>query len=112
VLLGQMKAYRVEAVGMDPDCCTRECADVWTFPPTDLNVKDAWIAYTQYGLFSRALFDVCRFDPNYGPGWGFEDDDLFMQMLHKGIHAKQVTWKYYHQRRSSLVNLSKRNQSW
>lgn len=45
---------------------------------------DIHVAWTQYGLFRCEMFrQGVRFDecgPFGEPGWGFEDDDLFMQM--------------------------------
>lgn len=46
------------------------------------------VAWTQYGLFRRAVFEEgIRFDetePFDGAGWGFEDNDLAFQMETKG----------------------------
>jgi hypothetical protein len=47
-----------------------------------------YVAWTQYGLFRRSVFeDGIRFDcggPFGRPGWGFEDNDLAFQMEQKG----------------------------
>jgi glycosyltransferase involved in cell wall biosynthesis len=58
------------------------------------------VAWTQYGMFRREVFeDGVRFDesaPFSGPGWGFEDNDLAFQMHVKG---------YINQRFSGMVYL-------
>jgi glycosyltransferase involved in cell wall biosynthesis len=47
------------------------------------------VAWTQYGMFRREVFDEgIRFDetpPFDGPGWGFEDNDLAFQMEMRGF---------------------------
>lgn len=47
------------------------------------------VAWTQYGMFRRAIFDEgVRFDetpPFNGAGWGFEDNDLAFQMAVRGF---------------------------
>lgn len=49
---------------------------------------DIKVAWTQYGLFrSRMFSDGIKFDEGGAfrePGWGFEDDDLCLQMIEKG----------------------------
>ena len=53
------------------------------------------VAWTQYGLFRREVFDDgVRFDetaPFDRPGWGFEDNDLAFQMKLKGY----ATLRFY-----------------
>jgi glycosyltransferase involved in cell wall biosynthesis len=103
-----MQKARVDCVGLDPDCCTAEASAISEIVLPSAELVDGWIAYTQYGLFSRKVFNSCRFDEQYGIGWGYEDDDLFLQMVEHGFRVKQLQWKYYHLRRSSVHNLSKR----
>lgn len=47
------------------------------------------VAWTQYGLFRMAMFLGANIlfeaeGPYGGPGWGFEDNDLWLQMVAKG----------------------------
>ena len=67
-----------------------------------------YVAWTQYGMFRRAVFDEgIRFDtrgPFDQPGWGFEDNDLAFQMQAKGYliqHFFGMTY-LHRQLRSSL----------
>lgn len=71
---------------------------------------DVRIAWTQYGLFSGRMLQRVRFDehgPLGGPGWGFEDDDLYYQMTSKGWSSEYFTGMCYLHRnvRSSIPNL-------
>ncbi len=72
------------------------------------NIKIAW---TQYGLFRCAMFQQgIRFDEHgpFGlPGWGFEDDDFYYQMVEKGWESKYFGGMCYLHRniRSSWPNL-------
>jgi O-antigen biosynthesis protein len=68
-------------------------------------------AYTHYGFFRREVFERCRFDENFGVGWGFEDDDLTYQMRQHGMTFACVRWRYFHRKRSSVFNLGKRGHS-
>jgi glycosyltransferase involved in cell wall biosynthesis len=57
------------------------------------------VAWTQYGLFRRAIFeDGVRFDetaPFAGAGWGFEDNDLAFQMDVKGYESRRFFGMIY-----------------
>jgi glycosyltransferase involved in cell wall biosynthesis/SAM-dependent methyltransferase len=57
------------------------------------------VAWTQYGMFRRAVFENgIRFDENvafYGPGWGFEDNDLAFQMAVKGFRNQRFFGMVY-----------------
>ena len=60
-----------------------------------------------YGLYRRELFDKIKFDEQYGPGYGWEDLDFFMQMQSNGISQwvagiNHSAGRYYHQINSSL----------
>ena len=102
----------VDCVGFDPYCCTSDPSSVWQgVPDATTAVREGWIAYTQYGLFTERVFEFCRFDDAYGPGWGLEDDDLYLQMLSHGMRSKEVRWKYFHRRHSSIYALAQRGQS-
>lgn len=58
-----------------------------------------YVAWTQYGMFRRALFeDGIRFDENKpfsGEGWGFEDNDLAFQMIEKNYQIQVFTGMIY-----------------
>lgn len=66
------------------------------------------VAWTQYGLFRRQVFDAgIRFDespPFNGAGWGFEDNDLAFQMDTRGfILQRFFGMTYLHRDRQSSV---------
>ncbi len=72
------------------------------------------VAWTQYGMFRRDLFDDgIRFDetaPFDGPGWGFEDNDLAFQMDTRGyLNQRFFGMIYLHRNaRSSIRIMSER----
>jgi GT2 family glycosyltransferase len=79
------------------------------FPALDdcyLDLQPA-IAWTNYGMFRRSVLETCKFDtsgPFAGPGWGFEDDDYYMQMVVAGycsLNTKYV--RHMHRRRHSSL---------
>jgi glycosyltransferase involved in cell wall biosynthesis len=57
------------------------------------------IAYTQYGMFRREVFeDGVRFEeggPFGGPGWGYEDNDLAFQLLTSGYSIQGFSGMTY-----------------
>ena len=69
------------------------------------------VAWTQYGLFRREVFDAgVRFDesaPFDGAGWGYEDNDLAFQMDTHGYLIQSFSGMTYLHRaaRSSVRNL-------
>jgi hypothetical protein len=69
------------------------------------------VAWTQYGMFRREVFDAgVRFDeqpPFNGPGWGFEDNDLAFQMAIRGFENHRFFGMTYLHRsaQSSIRNL-------
>lgn len=68
------------------------------------------VAWTQYGMFRRAVFEEgVRFDeskPFDGPGWGFEDNDLAFQMHVKGFHNQRFFgMTYLHRNVQSSVRI-------
>lgn len=79
--------------------------------PEDRVRKDIKIAWTQYGLFRGAMLNQgVRFDedgPFGAPGWGFEDDDFYYQMVEKGWESRYFgNMCYLHRNiRSSWPNL-------
>ena len=58
-----------------------------------------YVAWTQYGMFRRAMFENgIRFDeskPFSGEGWGFEDNDLAFQMIEKNYQIQVFTGMIY-----------------
>lgn len=56
------------------------------------------LAYTQYGVFDRDLWDKYDiwFDEGFGVGYGAEDNDYAMQMLQQGFLCRCIPFKYYH----------------
>lgn len=69
------------------------------------------MAWTQYGAFDcKVLRSGVRFDeaPVFqGPGWGYEDDDLGLQMMSKGLKtANSIYFRYLHRNlHSGLIQL-------
>jgi SAM-dependent methyltransferase len=69
------------------------------------------VAWTQYGMFRREVFDAgVRFDeqpPFNGPGWGFEDNDLAFQIAVRGFENHRFFGMVYLHRsaHSSIRNL-------
>ncbi len=68
-------------------------------------------AYTHYGYFREEVFRKCRFDENFGAGWGFEDNDLTCQMKTLDMKSICVRAKYFHRKKSSVAHLKSRGQS-
>lgn len=76
---------------------------------TGLTTDAPHMAWTQYGMFDCKMFAAgVRFDENApfrGPGWGFEDDDLGLQMLNSGYKsANSRYFRYLHQNLHSGLN--------
>ena len=68
------------------------------------------VAWTQYGLFRRAIFDAgVRFDettPFDGAGWGFEDNDLAFQMDLRGyVNQRFFGMTYLHRDVRSSIRI-------
>jgi hypothetical protein len=67
------------------------------------------IAWTQYGMFRCSMFKELgiRFDESLvfqGPGWGFEDDDLGLQMMAAGYGCVNTKYyRYVHRRKHSSL---------
>jgi glycosyltransferase involved in cell wall biosynthesis len=93
----------VKCIGFDSWGYTNDENEAATQPPSldePLKFREQPIAFTQYGVFKREIFTRFRikFDERYGTGHGWEDDDLAMQMLKKGLKCAYVPLKYYHTR--------------
>src|ERR1051326_1520688 len=68
------------------------------------------VAWTQYGMFRRAVFDDgVRFDesgPFTGAGWGFEDNDLAFQMELRGyVNRRFFGMTYLHRDIRSSIRI-------
>jgi O-antigen biosynthesis protein len=61
---------------------------------------------THYGLFRADVFQSCTFDEAFGVGWGYEDNDFYLQMIHHRMEIRRVLCKHYHLRKSSVRNLA------
>ena len=75
-----------------------------------------YVAWTQYGMFRRAVFDGgIRFDENKPfseEGWGFEDNDLAFQMIEKNYQIQVFTGMIYlHRNVHSSIRVMKANGS-
>ena len=72
------------------------------------------VAWTQYGMFRREVFnDGIRFDDNgpfKGAGWGFEDNDLAFQMEMKGyLNQRFLGMTYLHRSARSSIPIMRAN---
>lgn len=75
-------------------------------------VKPHVCACLFYGMYRREVFDKCMMDESYGPGYGWEDHDFFMQMKTAGIiqyvcGINNAHGKYYHAINSSIRNMGR-----
>lgn len=97
---------------------SNNCTPTWdeqtarTCRNIDLSIigKVPGIAWTQYGVFSRQVFEKgVRFDENGpfdGPGWGFEDLDLYLSMQKAGFECLNTPYfRYLHRHRHSSIPL-------
>ena len=105
-LLGSIGA---NSVWQTPD---RERATPVLFALSGLPIETVdLVAWTQYGMFRREVFEAgVKFDergPFGGPGWGFEDNDLAFQMHVRGFLNQRFSGMFYLHRaaRSSVRNL-------
>lgn len=89
VYMRQPENAQVGCIGMYSRNCTNKRDEVaeCCFSLHGHVVPMPHMAWTQYGLFHCDVFRAgVRFDTDkvfLGPGWGFEDDDLGLQMLDK-----------------------------
>lgn len=93
----------IKAVGLNPNHFVNDMRQYSEVPiPSNIAISDFSPNFipTQYGLFEREVFDKCRFDENFGVGWGGEDDDLCMQMREYGWGMAYVDHLYFHAKNS------------
>jgi GT2 family glycosyltransferase len=81
-------------------------------PATDVedDRDKLWVAWTQYGLFRREVFDAgVQFDESGAfarPGWGCEDVDLAFQMHSRGFYNQSFgSIVYLHRNLNSSIPL-------
>lgn len=94
--------YSLGCIGADSAGQTpaRDRATPFLYSVDGLRTEDVdLVAWTQYGMFRRAVFEQgVRFDENgpfRGPGWGFEDNDLAFQMKIKGFRNQRFFGTVY-----------------
>ena len=64
-------------------------------------------AHGNYGIFLTETFKQFRFDPEFGPGWGWEDYDLGMQIQHAtGLNCHVIQLRHYHAVRNSWTRMA------
>ncbi|HUA61170.1 MAG TPA: glycosyltransferase [Verrucomicrobiae bacterium] len=91
---------------------TRVKEDAWPDLVTKKpKVVRGTFAYTHYAFFQAEVFRKCRFDENFGIGWGFEDNDLTFQMNALGMKSICARATYFHRKKSSVEHLKSRGQS-
>jgi len=89
----------------------RQFATPYLYSVADCRVESVnLVAWTQYGIFRREVFEAgVRFDENGpfgGPGWGFEDNDLAFQMLAKRYMIQGfLGMVYLHRTKGSSVKI-------
>ena len=94
--------HRLACVGADSSGHTphRERASPYLFHISDCALKKTnYLAWTQYGMFRRAVFaDGIRFEDRHpfdGGGWGFEDNDLAFQLAMNGYENEHFYGTIY-----------------
>lgn len=97
-----------DSMGQTPD---RERASAYLYSIDSCRLETTnLVAWTQYGLFRREVFeDGVRFDENEpfnGAGWGFEDNDLAFQMEMKGyLNQRFFGMIYLHRHARSSIRI-------
>lgn len=105
--------HKLGCIGADSNGQTplRERASTYLYSIDDCRLNTTnMVAWTQYGMFRRAIFDDgVRFDetaPFNGPGWGFEDNDLAFQMETKGyLNQRFFGMTYLHRNARSSIRI-------
>jgi glycosyltransferase involved in cell wall biosynthesis len=89
----------------------RQFATPYLYSVADCRIEAVnLVAWTQYGIFRREVFEAgVRFDeqgPFGGPGWGFEDNDLAFQMDVKGfVNHRMFGMTYLHRAMGSSIRV-------
>jgi hypothetical protein len=103
---GRLGCIGADSWGQTPH---RHLASPFLYSVSDCRVESVTlVAWTQYGLFRREVFEAgVRFDENGpfgGPGWGFEDNDLAFQMDVKGfVNHRMFGMTYLHRNMGSSI---------
>jgi len=114
LLLKEMEAHpSIQALGFHPNKWSNQKNkgteihhEDWCNKLVDITESKGHCCY--YGMYQRDMFDAgLRFDERYGPGYGYEDLDFFMEMKQRGIkqyvcHINNAAGKYYHNINSSI----------
>ena len=104
----QLGSIGADSWGQTP---SRHQASPSLYTVDGLRIEDTnLVAWTQYGMFRRSVFEQgIRFDENgpfQGPGWGFEDNDLAFQMEMKGYRNQRfMGMVYLHRAARSSVRI-------
>ena len=95
------------AIGFYPNKFSRTLDSAETFC-TKLDPIDVYHGHCiYYGMYRKEVFQKCRFDEAFGPGYGWEDLDFYKQMERAEIKQwvagmNRYEGKYYHAINSSL----------
>jgi glycosyltransferase involved in cell wall biosynthesis len=104
----QLGCIGADSLGQTPH---RERASPYLFSVDGCRLETTnLVAWTQYGMFRREVFDDgVRFDetrPFDGAGWGFEDNDLAIQMDMKGyLNQRFFGMTYLHRDVRSSIRI-------
>jgi len=97
----------MKCIGFTPSNYTdREEDSATELPKIDepLIIKGQPLALTQYGVFKREIFTTYhfKFDEKFETGYGYEDNDLALQMLGRGLKCASVPLKYFHNKNNKF----------
>lgn len=113
LLLQQIQTYSdIDAVGFRGNKWTDEKNKAEEYCHTLFDCKPENSHCLFYGMFDRSVFDSCRLDESYGPGYGYEDLDFWRQMNRAGIQqwfcgVNTHGGRYYHKINSSIRNMGR-----
>lgn len=91
----------LSALAMDPLVQAKEWIHASSYCLSVGKVRtDALMYLCGYGVFRLSVFDQVHFEeggPFATPGWGSEDDDLYLQMVEAGLEVAYVEgYRFYH----------------
>lgn len=111
IFLSYLEAHpEIAAIGPHWDCQTPHLMRASSRCVAVGPLFDILCTPSQYGLFRRELFanPALRFDENYGPGWGLEDEDFGIQVYRAGLRCQMCRGsRYLHHGYHSSVRLLK-----
>lgn len=109
-LLAHMETHEeVDAIGFFPDkfglAKNAYGVQKWCEKLDPVRIHNSHCIF--YGMFRRIVFDKVRMDERFGPGYGYEDLDFYLQMERAGIKQwvagiNSITGKYFHKINSSI----------